>query len=137
LPCRAGPILHTVTLGPDGAAALGNGNNTVIGGADDIFLLGNGQNQLVAGANDAWLVGNGQDTFTFNSPGFGTDAVAGFDTKHDVLQFNPAVFTSFMAVMGDTRQVGANAVITDTHGDQITLVGVTASHLTASNVKIV
>ena len=42
---------------------------------------------------------------------------------------------SYAATMADTQQVGANTVITYDANDTVTLTGVTASHLTASNFK--
>jgi hypothetical protein len=124
----------TVTAGSGSTISLGNGNNTVTGGSNDTTTVGNGQNQLVAAPGDAWTIGIGQDVFTFNS-GFGNNTVSDFSTSHDVLQFNPALFANYMAAMADTKQVGANTVITYDANDSVTLNGVTASHLTASNFK--
>jgi hypothetical protein len=42
---------------------------------------------------------------------------------------------NYAAAMADTKQVGANTVITVDATDTATLTGVTASHLTASNFK--
>jgi serine acetyltransferase len=50
--------------------------------------------------------------------------------------FNSSLFQNYAAMHAATKQIGANAVITDAHGDQVTLVGVNASQLTANNVKI-
>ena len=113
---------------------LGNGNNTVIGGLNDIVNVGNGSNQLVAAPGDMWTIGNGADVFKF-APGFGNDTINGFQTGKDVLNFNfdPALLGNYMAAMGDTKQVGANTVITVDANDSVTLAGVAASHLTASN----
>ena len=46
-----------------------------------------------------------------------------------------ALFPNYAAAMADTQQVGANTVITYDANDTITLTGVAASHLTASNFK--
>jgi Ca2+-binding RTX toxin-like protein len=123
-----------VAAGSGSTISLGNGNNTVTGGSNDGTTVGNGQNQLVAAPGDVWTVGNGQDTFTFNA-GFGNNTITDFNTSRDVLQFNHALFANYMAAMADTKQVGANTVITYDANDSVTLNGVTASHLAASNFK--
>jgi VCBS repeat-containing protein len=114
----------------------GNGNDTVTGGANDQIFVGSGQDQLVAGFNDTWSIGTGKDTIAFNASGFGNNSISGFNPSQDVLTFNSSLFQNYAAVHAATTQVGANAVISDTHGDQVTLVGVNASQLTANSVKI-
>jgi hypothetical protein len=52
-----------------------------------------------------------------------------------VLQLASALFPNYAAAMADTQQIGANTVITYDANDTITLTGVAASHLTASNFK--
>jgi VCBS repeat-containing protein len=126
----------TVAPGNNSVAILGNGNDTVIGGANDLIFVGSGQDQLVAGFNDSWSVGAGKDTIAFNAAGFGSNTIAGFNPSQDVLTFNASLFQNYAAVHAATTQVGSNAVITDAHGDQITVVGVNASQLTVNNVKI-
>ena len=137
---------NTITLGngnndvvnaslcSDSAITLGNGNDTVYGGANDIFNIGNGNNQLVAAPGDVWTVGKGPDTFAFNA-GFGNNTITDFNTSRDVLQFSSALLMNYAAAMVDTKQVGANTVITLDANDTVTLTGVEASHLTASNFK--
>jgi Ca2+-binding RTX toxin-like protein len=126
---------NTVTPGSGSTVTLGNGNNTVFGDADDIVSVGNGQNQLVASPGDDWTIGNGLDVFTF-SAGFGNNTITGFNTSKDVLEFiNLFLLTNYMAAMVDTKQVGANTVITYDANDKVTLDNVMASHLTASNFK--
>ena len=93
------------------AITAGNGNDTVFGGANDTTAIGNGQNQLVAAPGDVWTAGNGRDVFAFNA-GFGENTITDFNTSRDVLQFNHALFVNFAAAMADTKQVGANTVIT-------------------------
>ena len=113
---------------------VGYGNDTVFGGANDTITIGNGQNQLVAAPGDVWTVGSGQDVFTFNTR-LGDNTITDFNTHRDVLQFNHALFANYAAAMADTKQVGANTVITYDANDAVTLNGVMASHLTASNFK--
>jgi Ca2+-binding RTX toxin-like protein len=119
---------------PDSRITVGNGNDTVLGGANNTIAIGNGQNQLVAAPGDVWTVGSGQDTFAFDA-GFGNNTITDFNTSRDVLQFNHALFVNFAAAMADTKQIGANTVITYDANDSVTLTGVAASHLTASNFK--
>ena len=99
---------------------------------NDIVNVGNGSNQLVAAPGDVWTIGNGADIFKF-APGFGNNTINGFQTGKDVLNFDPALIRNYMAAMLDTKQVGANTVITVDANDSVTLAGVAASHLTASN----
>jgi hypothetical protein len=104
----------------------------VFGGTNDTITVGNGNDQLVAAPGDVWTVGKGQDTFTFNA-GFGNNTITDFNTSHDVLNFNPALIANYAAAMADTKQVGLDTVITVDATDTVTLTGVAASHLTASN----
>jgi VCBS repeat-containing protein len=127
---------NTLTLGDNSVSMVGNGKNVVTGGANDQIFMGNGQDLLVAGLNDAWHAGSGQDTFAFNAAGFGNNTISGFNPSQDVLSFNASLFSNYAAVHAATTQSGSSAVITDSHGDQVTLVGVNASQLTSSNVKI-
>ena len=87
-------------------------------------------------------VGTGHDSLVFEqtTPGtIGAATITGFDPHKDILQFNPALFASYAAMMsaGDISQSGANTVITDHGGDTVTLTGVAASSLTAHNFHFV
>ena len=55
----------------------------------------------------------------------------------NVIDFNLGLFVSYSAMLsaGDVVQSGSNTAITDHAGDTVTLTGVTASSLTASNFK--
>jgi hypothetical protein len=57
------------------------------------------------------------------------------NSSRDVLQFSSALLMNYAAAMADTKQVGANTVITYDANDTVTLTGVEASHLTASNFR--
>jgi hypothetical protein len=50
-------------------------------------------------------------------------------------KFSSPLFMNYAAAMADTKQVGANTVITYDANDAVTLTEVAASHLTASNFK--
>jgi len=56
-----------------------------------------------------------------------------FQTDQDVIQFNPALFANYAAVMQDTQQVGANTVIQYDANTSVTLENTLASNLTANN----
>ena len=126
----------SVSVAAGSSVSLGDGDYTVTAGANSSITLGNGNNTVLAGADDAWTVGTGQNTFSFNSAGFGSNTINGFGPGQDVIQFNQALFANYAAVLADTKQVGASAVITDPQGDSVTLAGITTGQLTASNVKI-
>ena len=126
----------------------GNGPDTIVAGANDVVHAGTGPDTLV-GANGATLYagsgpdilygapgatlvgGSGPDTFAFE-PGFGKNTISNFHASNEVLQFNPAVFASYSAMVsaGAITQSGANTIITDPAGDTVTLTGVAASSLT-------
>jgi Ca2+-binding RTX toxin-like protein len=120
--------------GNNNTITIGNGDDRVFGGADDTITVGNGNDQLFAAPGDFWTVGHGQDVFTFNA-GFGDNTITDFNTSHDVLRFDTSLFANYAAVMADTQQVRLNAVITFDSNDSITLSGVQASRLSASNFK--
>ena len=129
----------------------GNGPDTIVAGVNDVVYAGTGPDTLV-GANGATLYagsgpdilygapgatlvgGSGPDTFAFE-PGFGKNTISNFHASNEVLQFNPAVFASYSAMVsaGAITQSGANTIITDSAGDTVTLTGVAASSLTAHN----
>jgi hypothetical protein len=111
----------------------GNGTDTLQGGAGiDRLDGGNGSDVLDGGAGDDRLIGGaGPDRFVFQA-GFGHDVVADFE-HGDQLQFAPAVFASFTAVMDHAQQVGLDVVITDAAGDTVTLAGVQLASLRSSD----
>jgi hypothetical protein len=111
----------------------GNGTDTLQGGAGiDHLDGGNGSDVLDGGAGDDRLIGGaGPDRFMFQA-GFGHDVVADFE-HGDQLQFAPAVFANFTAVMDHAQQVGLDVVITDEAGDTVTLAGVQLASLRSSD----
>ncbi len=107
-----------MTAGPGSTITLGNGADTVTA----ISSLING--------------GHGHDTFVF--PGsFGQETITNFDPLQDNIVLSQAMFANFGAVQSDTTQVGANTVITYDPADVITLTGVNASSLQASDFQFV
>jgi len=84
-------------------------------GANGATLYAGSGPDILYGAPGATLVGgSGPDTFAFE-PGFGKNAISNFHASNEVLQFNPAVFASYSAMVsaGAITQSGANTIITD------------------------
>ena len=82
--------------------------------------------------NEIITSGGGNDTFVAN-PGFGQDTITDFNPSQDVIQFNPALFANYAAVLGATTQVGSDSVIAYDANDKVTLTNVSVPSLTASN----
>jgi hypothetical protein len=99
--------------------------------------LGNGPDTVYAGASDFLTFGTGNDTLAYaespNPIAIGNEIVNGFQPANDVIQFNLALFTNYMAVFQDTRQVGHNTVIQIDSTDSVTLNNLTANALSANN----
>jgi Ca2+-binding RTX toxin-like protein len=116
-----------------GIIAGGNGGETLDGkGGDDFLFGGNGSDRLIGGdGNDRLTGGNGRDTFVF-APGFGNDVVTDF-SHTDQIEFDGGIFQNFRAVQAATTQVGDDTVITLDANNSVTLQGVAADSLHASN----
>ena len=139
----------TVSAGDGSSITLGNGPDTVIAGTNNIISVGNGTNTIYAARGDTITVGNGHDTFVFGlSPGQTTAGMIGpvtvnhFSATNDVIQIASTLpggwDTSFTSLSSHIHTISGNTVITlDTSGDAITLVGVQASALHASNFHFV
>jgi VCBS repeat-containing protein len=142
----------TVSAGNGSSITLGNGSDTVIAGTNNVISVGNGTDTIYAAKGDTITVGNGHDTFLFGvSPGQTTAGMIGpvtinhFSAANDVIKIastlgNPGGWdTSFSNLSPHiTNDVHGNAVITlDTSGDTITLMGVSASSLHASDFQFV
>jgi hypothetical protein len=149
---RLGNGNDTVSAGNGSTITLGNGTDTVIAGTNNVISVGNGTDTIYAAKGDTITVGNGHDTFLFGvSPGQTTAGMIGpvtinhFSAANDVIKIastlgNPGGWdTSFSNLSPHiTNDVHGNAVITlDTSGDTITLMGVSASSLHASDFQFV
>ena len=99
-------------------------------------LLGNDTaNRFEGGAGDDTLAGRGgNDTFVFN-PGSGNDTITDFDISKDVIQFDLALFSNYMAAMASTKQVGPDTAITFDANDTLTLTNVAANSLSSNNFR--
>ena len=131
---------------------LGNGSDTVTAGANSIIKVGNGADSVTAGPGSTITLGNGADTVTAVSSlihaghghdtfvftgSFGEDTITNFSSSHDNIVLAQAMFANFGAVQSDMTQVGANTVIAYNPANAITLTGVKASSLHASDFQFV
>lgn len=144
-------IGHSVTLaGGDGDDSLTGGDqgDTLFGGAghdmlngaagDDALIGAAGNDRLNGGTgNDFYLGGAGADVFAW-SDGFGRDVVKDYTDGVDRLDFTAHGGVTSMADLAIT-QSGANVLLRLSAGgfDQITLVDVLATELTASDFDFV
>lgn len=107
----------------------GRGEDDLIGGrGSDVLKGGGGDDRIEGGKGDDRLTGQGgEDTFVF-ARGFGDDVITDFRDGVDLLDF---AGHASVAALGDLTitQTGANAVITDGVGGQITLLRVEVNDL--------
>jgi hypothetical protein len=126
---------NTVTTGDNSSVKLGNGTDTVIAGANTTITVGNGNDHIFAGANDLINLGRGNDTVAFgespNAIAIGNETINGFNPTQDILQFNPALLSSYAAA--HITQVEANTVIQIDPTNSVTLDNVKAAALSTSN----
>ena len=113
----------SIQVGP-GWNSPGNVNNAKL----DAFAVFSVATPVVIAATNA------SDTFNFQQ-GFATTNINNFDPSNDVIQFNPVLFANYNAVIGSTKQVGANTVISYNANETITLTNVTATSLSPTNFK--
>ena len=131
----------------------GSGNDWLVGDVSDSTPVpssrpGGGNDWLDGGAGNDWLEGgDGADTFVFRA-GSGMDTVSDFDqtypsssstmvhsNDHDVIRFEGGVFANFDALVasGDMTQSGADVVIKYGAADQVTMLNVNLSQLSAND----
>jgi VCBS repeat-containing protein len=131
----------SMTVFNPGVSYTSGANTTLSGQADiknvldgsagrDILRGGNTADVLIGGPGDTLTGGSGPDTFLFR-PGFGANTIADFNVNNDTLQFDKSIFPLVSAIASFTTDSSAGAVITDGHGDSVTLAGVTAAQLAA------
>lgn len=133
--------IDLVTTGSTSTVTLGNGNgDTVYSGGESTITVGNGNDTIYVGTADTIKVGSGNDTFIFGQTTSGTIGkvtINNFSATHDVIQIASALGswdTSFATLSPHITNVSGSAVIAlDASGDTITLVGVQASALHASD----
>ncbi len=98
--------------------------------ADNHIQVNVTANPITSGAGNDTLTGSaGADTFVFHA-NFGHDTVTNYNPTTDYLQFDHTIFADANAVIAATSGT-ADAVITDVHGDAVTLAGVSTATLQA------
>ena len=141
-------IVSSSTGTSAGALTLSTNSNkvTVSAGATTLSVTAGGEAVPVADYSTESINATGRtsDTFAFAST-FGQDTITGFvsgaSSTHDLLQFSASAFgtgltsanqqADLVALLAHTANNGAgNAVITDIHGDSVTLTGVSKATLT-------
>jgi VCBS repeat-containing protein len=109
--------------------AAHNGPYVLDGSAgDDTLKAGHGDAVLIGGTGDTLIAGRGDDTFLFR-PNFGTNTIKNFDVHEDTLDFDQGIFKNVHDILAHTTNTAAGAVISDGHGDTVTLLGVTTAQL--------
>lgn len=108
------------------------GNDTITAGsAGDTIIGGAGADALTGAA--------GIDTFVYHS-GFGKDTIASFTatgTSHDYIQIDKTLFADWTRLLGATKQVGSDLVITYDTSNTITLKNVALSNFTSADAIFV
>ncbi|MGY8665926.1 Ig-like domain-containing protein [Bradyrhizobium sp. UFLA05-109] len=94
----------------------------------DTLIAGRGNSVLIGGSGDTLIAGKGNDTFLFRSD-FGTNSIKNFDLHEDTLQVDRTTFSSVRDILAHTADTALGAVISDGHGDMVTLLGVKAGQL--------
>jgi Ca2+-binding RTX toxin-like protein len=130
------PALGTDGIAGDDFLSGGSGDDIMFGGAGNDSLDGGLGNDFLNGGlgNDLLSGGGGNNKFVFDAQ-IGNDTITDFDTNKDLVQFNPALFNNYAAVMGSARQVGHDTVITHDASNTVTLDNVTIASLHASNFQ--
>jgi autotransporter-associated beta strand protein/VCBS repeat-containing protein len=134
-------VLRKGTTYLGGAAdttVYGHFGKSVLDGSpgNDTLVAGSGKEVLIGGPGDTLEAGSGLDTFVF-LPGFGHNAIKSFNPLLNKIQLTASEFANLAAVQHDMQQVGANTVITYDAHDTITLIGLHAASLHASNFEFV
>jgi Ca2+-binding RTX toxin-like protein len=96
----------------------------------DVLIGGINPDVLVGGSGDKLTGGSGPDTFLFR-PNFGANTITDFNVNNDTVQFDKSIFASAADVLAHTSNSAPGAVISDGHGDIVTLTGVTLAQLQA------
>ena len=131
-----------------GNLIIGDPPKTIMGGAKSATLDGSAGNMIVKagsagdtliGAGGNTLVGGvGADSFVFHGH-FGQetlyDFTGGSGANHDTLQFDKSVFADWAHLLGATKQVGGDLLITLDASDVITLKNVALSNFSQSNAR--
>src|SRR5262245_8214497 len=96
------------------------------------WSAGNGADVLIGGNGDTLTGGRGPDTCLFG-PNCGANTITDFDVSVDVIQFNPALFANYAAVLGAESFDGHNTTIIHDANETVFLQNVAPSSLSPSN----
>ncbi len=96
------------------------------------FVSGTSQNDTFGDVHGNVTVfgAGGQDTFVFK-PNFGNPTIADFNVNNDTIDISHTLFNSVASILASAHSAnsGHDTVITDSHHDTITLLGVTVAQL--------
>jgi len=124
--------------GEDGADVIvgASGADTMYGGQDDSTMLGgDGNDTLFGNRGNDLLIGGGSDVFVFSSV-FGADQIVDFSGGDKLSFIGVAGIASAAAVLA-TATTGAEGVTLNlSSGHTVTLLGVSASSLRASDIVV-
>jgi hypothetical protein len=130
---RSGIGPDTILAGPNDIVYAGDGPDTLVGARGATLNAGGGPDTLYGAPGETLIGGNGPDVFAFE-PGFGKDTIINFHSSNDTLQFNPALFLNYAAVMRAESFDGHNTTITTPdNNNSVTLPNVAPSALQAKN----
>ena len=146
---HGGTSTATVNLTTKLRTITGSAGGTISGGAKPALLDGSAGNEtvragsagdiLVGGPGDKLYGGAGADTFAFH-PGFGQETLYAFTAsgaKHDTVQFDKSVFADWAHLLGATRQVGGDLLITLDPADRLLLKNVSLASFTAADARFI
>ena len=132
--------LHTIS---------GTAGGTITGGAIPALLDGSAGHEtvragsagdiLVGGPGDSLFGGVGADTFAFHA-GFGQETLGAFtasSTRHDTLLFDKTVFADWAHLLGATKQVGSDLVITLDPIDSLVIKNVALTTFASNDAKFI
>ncbi|CAN7611999.1 family 16 glycosylhydrolase [Phenylobacterium sp. LjRoot225] len=112
-------------------AITGNGaaNRLEGRGGSDVLIGGGGVDTLLGGVgNDNLTGGTGNDVFLFNK-GDGDDVIADFGNGADILDLSSLLNAGYTATLVDS---GSDTLVQLSSGDDILVLGVASSHLSAT-----
>ena len=132
--------LHTIT-GTAGGTISGGTRPALLDGSagNETVRAGSAGDTLIGGPGDSLFGGSGADVFAFHA-GFGRETVSAFTAsgaRHDTLQFDHSVFADFAHLLGATKQVGSDLLITLDPADSLLLKNVSLANFSASNARFV
>jgi len=116
------------------------GTNTSADLSQFKFVSGTSQNDTFGNVHGNVTIfgAGGQDTFVFK-PNFGNPTIADFNVNNDTINISSTVFANVSAILASAQPAnsGHDTVITDSHHDTITLLGVKVAQLQAGDFHIV